>query len=37
MSQENVEIVERAFDLWDQGDVPAFLDLMADDLVGISG
>jgi ketosteroid isomerase-like protein len=33
MSQENVEIVERAFDLWERGEVTALLDLMADDLV----
>ena len=33
MSQENVEIVRRAFAAFEQGDLGGMLDLMADDLV----
>ncbi len=33
MSRENVELVRRAFDAWEQNDLQAMLDLMADDFV----
>jgi len=33
MSQENVEIVRRAWEAWERGDLTGWLDLVSDDLV----
>ena len=33
MSEENVEIVRKAFEYWNRGDLDAFLELIADDAI----
>jgi ketosteroid isomerase-like protein len=33
MSQENVEIVRRTWEMWERGDLTGLLELMSDDLV----
>ena len=34
MSQENVEIVRRSWEMWERGDLTGLLELMSDDLAG---